>query len=63
MKSSGSKEKIKVTAKMIEEMVHIPKKTNTKALVYLGGKSIFRKFLVELKSAFKKYLLTPGTSE
>jgi hypothetical protein len=51
IKSSMSREKIKVTAKMIDD--HLPKKT-TKALVYLGGKSLFRKFLLEIKAALRK---------
>lgn len=55
IKSSLSKEKIKVTSKMIDELGHAVKKSSSKAFVYLGGKSIFRKFLLELKAAFRKY--------
>jgi hypothetical protein len=29
-----------------------------KALVYLGGKSVFRKFLLELKAALRRYTIT-----
>lgn len=64
MRTSGSKEKIKVTARIIEEMNYQPKKnhnaSNVKALVYLGGKSLFRKFLNELKNSFKKYQVSTG---
>ena len=31
-----------------------------KAFVYLGGKSIFRKFLTDLKASFKKYVINVG---
>lgn len=48
---------------MIEDMTHYSKKSNNKALVYLGGKSVFRKFLSELKASFKKYIITLGNSE
>jgi hypothetical protein len=44
---------------MIDEVSYGPKKANnaTKAFVYLGGKSIFRKFLSDLKLSFKKYVI------
>lgn len=46
-------------------MNYQPKKNhnapNAKALVHLGGKSLFRKFLGELKAAFKKYIIKIGT--
>jgi hypothetical protein len=62
IKSSLSREKIKITAKMIDEVGQSAKKGNhSKALVYLGGKSIFRKFLIELKSALKQYTIAHGT--
>jgi hypothetical protein len=50
---------------MIDDIGHSAKKTannHNKALVYLGGKSIFRKFLIELKTALKKYVIITGTS-
>jgi hypothetical protein len=40
---------------MIDELGHAVKKSSSKAFVYLGGKSIFRKFLLELKASFRKY--------
>ena len=44
---------------MMEEMGYQAKRNhnanNAKAVVYLGGKSLFRKFLLDLKQAFKKY--------
>lgn len=49
-KTSGSKEKIKVTARMMDELQYQPRKNHNapaaKALVHLGGKSQFRKFLI-----------------
>jgi hypothetical protein len=36
---------------------------NTKAIVYLGGKSLFRKFLIELKEAFKKLITSVGINQ
>jgi hypothetical protein len=36
---------------------------NTKAIVYLGGKSLFRKFLIELKEAFKKFVTSVGIGQ
>jgi hypothetical protein len=50
VKTTGSKEKIKVTARMMDEINYQPKKNHNapaaKALVHLGGKSQFRKFLI-----------------
>ena len=44
---------------MVDEVGQSAKKgAHSKALVYLGGKSIFRKFLLELKSALKQYSIT-----
>lgn len=34
---------------------------NAKAVVYLGGKSLFRKFLLEIKQAFKKYQINQAS--
>lgn len=66
MKGSLSKEKIKVTSRLIDEMTHVRKPScgnpNPKPLVYLGGKSLFRKFLIELKLAFRRYCISPGSS-
>lgn len=64
MKSSSSKEKIKITAKMVDQVAYSAKKGNnhSKALVYLGGKGIFRKFLMELKTALKQYVINNGTA-
>jgi hypothetical protein len=56
---SLSKEKIKITAKMLEE----PARRPPKALVYLGGKSVFRKFLLELKQALRQYVLATACPE
>ncbi len=62
MKSSLSKEKIKITAKMVDEYgVSNKKGPQSKALVYLGGKSIFRKFLIELKCSLKQYSVYNGS--
>lgn len=50
---------------MIDEMGYHPRKNhnapNAKALVHLGGKSLFRKFLLEIKTAFKKYTVYLGS--
>ena len=46
---------------MVDDVGFSGKKGNqSKALVYLGGKSIFRKFLIELKSALKQYTVWNG---
>ena len=49
IKTSTSKQKIKVTSKMMEES-YMPKRNhlsnNAKAVVYLGAKAQFRKFLL-----------------
>lgn len=51
---------------MMDEIGYQPRKnhnaTNVKALVHLGGKSLFRKFLMEVKTAFKKYIINVGSS-
>lgn len=38
-------------------------KKQGKALVYLGGKSVFRKFLLELKIALRSYSLNTALPE
>lgn len=63
---SSSKEKIKVTAKMIDEIncLGAKKGKNSKALVHLGGgKSPFKKFLSDLKAAIRGYLIWHGSRE
>ena len=44
---------------MIDEVSYGSKKPNpgSKNFVYLGGKTIFRKFLADLKASFKKYTI------
>ena len=42
------------------ESNHPCRNPTSKAIVYLGGKSLFRKFLVELKEAFRNYTLFAG---
>lgn len=44
-------------------MVEDNPKRHPKALVYLGGKSVFRKFLLELKSALRKYTINTFVPE
>lgn len=64
VKSSVCKQKIKVTCKLIEEMgQHRKSQHNNKAIIYLGGKSLFRKFLMQLKQAFKKYHASVGVCQ
>jgi hypothetical protein len=62
-----SREKIKVTSKMIDEMSHVTSKktnNNSKALVHLGGgKSSLKKFFSELKNALKNYFVSLGRYE
>ena len=59
IKTSTSKEKIKVTSRMVDDVGYLHKRNHTansaKAVVYLGGKAQFRKFLLELKQAFRRY--------
>jgi hypothetical protein len=46
---------------MVEEMGYQPRRNHNasaKAVVYLGGKSAFRKFLIDLRQAFKRYSLS-----
>ena len=51
---------------MTEEAYHSKRNhssNNAKAVVYLGGKSVFRKFLLELKQTFRKYQLNQSFEE
>lgn len=51
---------------MLDEMSYQPRKNHNasaaKALVHLGGKSQFRKFLFDLKNAFRKYNIDIGSA-
>jgi hypothetical protein len=50
---------------MMDEVGYQPRKNhnapNAKALVHLGGKSLFRKFLIEIKTALRKYTISLGS--
>jgi hypothetical protein len=58
VKSSLSREKIKITAKMVDDSMPAKRPGNSSKAVYLGGKSVFRKFLLELKTALRHYAIT-----